>query len=34
MGFHVSAYNDQTPSDSYRVHGETFLGTGTFQSNS
>ncbi|WUH90105.1 ThuA domain-containing protein [Streptomyces sp. NBC_00433] len=33
MGFHVSAYNDQTPSDWSWYH-ETFLGTGTFQSNS
>ena len=33
MGFHVSAYNDQTPSDWSWYH-KTFLGTGTFQSNS
>ncbi|CAL2067003.1 MULTISPECIES: ThuA domain-containing protein [Streptomyces] len=32
MGFHVSAYNDQTPSDWSWYH-ETFLGTGTFRSN-
>ncbi|MFI0719453.1 ThuA domain-containing protein [Streptomyces sp. NPDC021224] len=33
MGFHVAAYNDQTPSDWSWYH-ETFLGTGTFRSNS
>ncbi|WP_328539872.1 ThuA domain-containing protein [Streptomyces sp. NBC_00344] len=32
MGFHVSAYNDATPSDWSWYHN-TFLGTGTFKSN-